>query len=702
MDSDSPPASPSQKASINQILHAGWYLLELINEILDLAVIESGKLSLSEEPVSLAEVMIECQAMIERQGQTHGVTLTFPRFDVPSFVLADRTRLKQVLINLLSNAIKYNQPGGTVVVDCAASTPERTRINVRDTGLGLTPEKLKQLFQPFNRLGQERGAEEGTGIGLVMSKRVVELMGGVIGVESAVGVGSVFWFELSTASAPELEAGTSEPRAGVAQAQVQQVAPLGTLLYVEDNPANLKLVEQLIARRPEMRLLSAVNGTLGIELARDHRPDVILMDINLPGISGIQALKLLREDPLTAHIPVLAISANAMPGDIRKGLEAGFFRYLTKPIKVNEFMDALDVALEFAGKASSQHPVRVLPTPPPAPPLAPASASAAAGEFAGLRVLLAEDNEANRFIATGFLSRLGFEVDVAVDGAQAVQMALERPYACVLMDVQMPEMDGIEAARRIRGDARAASLPIIAMTANAMNSDAGDFRDAGMTDYVAKPIDRHALLEALRRQVVRAPPRAASGSAPVAAPPPMPGALAGVDEEGAYARLGVSHETLERLLARFAEGLPRALAALGGAVAAGDHDAVRYHAHSLSGSAGALAVDALRRAAAALEAAGRARRGPLDELYAAVAAEARTVLVSLAPLRVPLQPATGSAPEAAQLLALSRCLASGDLAAITAKLAMLDAAGGDELARLRVLIGDYQYERAAALIAEIT
>jgi CheY-like chemotaxis protein len=206
---------------------------------------------------------------------------------------------------------------------------------------------LLQLFQPFNRLGQERSSEEGTGIGLVMSKRLVELMGGVIGVESTVGEGSVFWFELNSTNEPQLD--IAQP-AAMAPARVRRGAPQRTLLYVEDNPANLKLVEQLIARRPDMRLLSARDGNTGIELARANQPDVILMDINLPGISGIEALKLLREDPATAHIPVLALSANAMPRDIEKGLQAGFFRYLTKPIKVNEFMDTLEVALEFAAR----------------------------------------------------------------------------------------------------------------------------------------------------------------------------------------------------------------------------------------------------------------------------------------------------------------------------------------------------------------
>ena len=345
MESDATPATPSQKSSIDEILRAGWYLLELINEILDLAQIESGKLSLSPEPTSLAEVILECQAMVEPQAQGRGITMTFPQFEVPCWVAADRTRLKQVLINLLSNAVKYNKVGGTVVVDCDGSTADRVRLNVRDSGAGLTPEQLTQLFQPFNRLGQERGTEQGTGIGLVMSRRLVELMGGVLGVESSVGAGSVFWWELAAAAAPKLDLRPTQPEA-VARAEAHAGAPLRTLLYVEDNPANLKLIEQLIARRPTIRLLSAVDGNQGIQLARAYRPDVILMDVNLPGISGIEAMKILRADPATAHIPIVALSANAMPRDIQRGITAGFFSYLTKPIKVNEFMKALDAALE--------------------------------------------------------------------------------------------------------------------------------------------------------------------------------------------------------------------------------------------------------------------------------------------------------------------------------------------------------------------
>jgi PAS domain S-box-containing protein len=347
VDSGAPPPTPAQKDSIDQIMQAGWYLLELINEILDLSLIESGKLSMSPEPMALAEVLADCQAMIEPQARKSGIRVDFIAPDHALAVRADRTRVKQLIVNLLSNAIKYNRVGGTVEVRCRAVAGERIRISFQDQGEGLTPDKLAQLFQPFNRLGQEGGVEEGTGIGLVVCKHLVELMGGMIGVESTPGVGSVFWVELVAAGGVDMRADIATLPA-IAVADLAVSAPLRTVLCVEDNPANLMLVARLLARRPDLQLLSAKDGRSGVEMAQAAMPEVILMDINLPGISGLTALKILAGDPTTAHIPVIALSANAMPRDIEKGLQAGFFRYLTKPIKIDEFMDTLDLALAAA------------------------------------------------------------------------------------------------------------------------------------------------------------------------------------------------------------------------------------------------------------------------------------------------------------------------------------------------------------------
>ena len=344
MDTASPPPSDIQKESITQILQAGWHLLKLINEILDLSVVESGKVSLSLEPVSLPEVLLECQTMMEAQAQQRGIVMTFPQFKQPSFIWADQTRLKQIVINLLSNAIKYNQASGQVTVDYTVMSSECIRISFKDTGAGLSPEKIAQLFQPFNRLGQEAGIVAGTGIGLVVTKQLVELMDGVMGVDSTVGQGSVFWVELRSTPAPELK--VTAPEEAAPKLAIKPIdAPQKILLYIEDNPANMRLVERLIDRRTDIKLLKAVDGLQGIALARASLPDVILMDINLPGISGIDALKALQEDASTAHIPVVAISANAMSRDIEVGRQLGFFRYLTKPIVVEEFMTTLDLAL---------------------------------------------------------------------------------------------------------------------------------------------------------------------------------------------------------------------------------------------------------------------------------------------------------------------------------------------------------------------
>jgi len=349
MELESPPPTESQQTSIDQILRAGWHLLKLINEILDLTKIESRQVPMSKEPVLLDEILQECQSMFNPQVQQMGIQLIFPPVGLALFVQADRTRLRQVFINLLTNAIKYNREQGSVEVTCTHGSQDRIRVSIRDTGIGLSPHQQSQLFQAFNRLGQEAGSVEGTGIGLVVAKQLVELMDGIIGVESSVGKGSVFWFELPSVAAPEVGPQSSVKTLGLSD--MPGPSKVRTVLYVEDNPANMTLVEKIIGRTPSIRLLKAINGKDGIALAQEALPDVILLDINLPGINGFEILKLLRKDPATADIPALAISANAMPSDIKKGKEAGFLRYLTKPIKVDEFMDSLNAAFKLTERS---------------------------------------------------------------------------------------------------------------------------------------------------------------------------------------------------------------------------------------------------------------------------------------------------------------------------------------------------------------
>ena len=349
LESGVPPLASSQKQNVAQIRVAGQYLLELANKILDLAQIEAGRVTISVEPVSLADVLGECRAMVAPQASQRRVHMTYPKFDVPCFISADRTRLKQVLDNLLLNAIRHNNAGGAVIIECThdAKTPGTIRVSVKDTGSGLAPERLQQLFQPANGYGREARTEAGVGIGLVISRQLIEMMGGNIGASSVLGNGSTFWIELQTTTAIKLDVPMDDADT-IAPPVAANGKPPSTLLYVEDNPANLELVKQLVARRPELRLLSAPTGEAGIESARLNQPQVILMDINLPGFNGVEAMKILSTLPSTAHIPVIALSANAMPVDIAKGLSAGFYLYLTKPIKFDLFMDALDKALDHA------------------------------------------------------------------------------------------------------------------------------------------------------------------------------------------------------------------------------------------------------------------------------------------------------------------------------------------------------------------
>jgi len=326
-----------QQEYAQYVVKSGHHLLALISEVLDLAGIESGHLKLSVEPVNADALIIEVLKTIEPVALKSGIRLTHDASDWRPNVQADVQRFRQVLLNLVSNAIKYNKPNGSVTVRLFKHEG-RARIEFSDTGLGISEPLWPKIFTPFERLGHESSEIEGAGIGLALSKRLVEAMDGRIGFESSAGVGSTFWIDLALSeTAPRDPLGAS--------ADMRLAAGGYSLLYVEDNPSNLRLMEHLIGTQPNVQMYSAPSGGLGLELARARRPDVIVLDLNLPGMSGFDILKHLKSHPETWNTPVLALTAAAMPNDVKRGLAAGFFRYIAKPLDVNAFLTAIEDAL---------------------------------------------------------------------------------------------------------------------------------------------------------------------------------------------------------------------------------------------------------------------------------------------------------------------------------------------------------------------
>jgi CheY-like chemotaxis protein len=334
-----------QHDAVNHIVRGGRHLLGLINEVLDITRIETGNIALSPEAVNVGELLDDAIDLVRPLAEQAGIHIAADHGACGDYhVLADRQRARQVLLNLLSNAVKYNRQRGTVAVSCSQETDGRIRISVADTGPGITPEQQERLFTPFERLGAEQSDVEGTGIGLALSRRLAEAMGGTLGVESTPGRGSRFWFEASGVEGPVER---YERLNGVATSapKVPEGTTPSAVLYIEDNLSNLTLVERVLAQRPAVKVVAAMQGRLGLELARQHEPALILLDLHLPDIGGDEVLERLREDPLTASTPVVIVSADATPGQVDRLIAAGAAGYLTKPIEVADLLRVVDDAL---------------------------------------------------------------------------------------------------------------------------------------------------------------------------------------------------------------------------------------------------------------------------------------------------------------------------------------------------------------------
>ncbi|MBT4590002.1 MAG: response regulator [Rhodospirillaceae bacterium] len=338
------PLSAPQISYTQQILKGGDHLLELIDQVLELSKIESGNITLTFENVAPEEIIDECLNLVGAQANDNKITIEFTKPDIGLPLLStDSTRLRQVFLNLLSNAVKYNREGGKIIIASEHMEKDRLRISVSDTGLGIPKAKQKRLFEPFNRLGRESGEIEGTGIGLTITKQITELMGGQIGFESEENIGSTFWVEIPISNDQKIEAGHADNDSFEADSESKNVLNTAeVILYIEDNPANIRLMEAIVERLPSTTLKSAHTAELGLDLARELVPDLIFMDINLPAMNGIEAVAELRKIEETKDIPVIAISAAAMPKDIERGKEAGFKKYITKPIKVPEILEAIN------------------------------------------------------------------------------------------------------------------------------------------------------------------------------------------------------------------------------------------------------------------------------------------------------------------------------------------------------------------------
>ena len=679
-------------------------LLGLLNDILDFSKIEAGQLAMEHIVFGLDEVLDTLALVVGLKADDKGLELLFDLpAELPVALVGDPLRLGQILTNLANNAVKFTDVGEVVIgAEVLEQDAHHCRLHffVRDTGIGLTPEQQAKLFQPFSQADASTTRRfGGTGLGLAIAKHLTERMGGTIGVESTPGVGSTFHVTV-VLGLPTAEARPPRPRPGRLD--------IHRALVVDDSALARRILTTLLTHLG-VRVEAATSGAAALALvqaARDDPYDLILLDWKMPECDGVATARALLEHADPDHLPTLIlVTAHDREEAMTAAAGVPFSGYLAKPVTpsslINTLLRALGQPVVAAGRAR----------PPQADPEDLA-------RLRGARVLLVEDNVINQELAFELLTRHGLDVAVAHHGEEALAWLAREACDGVLMDCQMPVMDGYEATRRLREDPRFRDLPILAMTANAMAGDRERVLAAGMNDHIAKPIDVAELFATLARWVrPKSPaPMATTTATPTAAPaapeaePPALPVLDGIDTAAALQRLQGDTALYLKLLRKTAATQADSLEQYDAAVAAGDWDQARRLIHSLKGVAGNLGAEALQQACARLEAAAQAHRADA-EARAAVRQALGRVLTAIATLPAAPPPATHApgpvAPERldAVLEALAAAIASASFDAATAleaARAPLSAAGLDaEAARLQAALDDFDFETAETLLAPL-
>jgi two-component system sensor histidine kinase/response regulator len=727
--------TPRQQQYLSVAHSSARNLLALINDILDLSKIEAEKLELEVAPFRLRSVLEEVTEIFRTKVvEKHVELIVHVQPDVPDALAGDSLRIRQILTNLIGNAFKFTERGEVALrVSRLQNPPEVTNPSgasedggsrrsseitlmfaVRDTGIGIPEEKQGRLFQPFTQADSSTSRKYGgTGLGLAISRRLANLMDGELAFESQPGCGTTFYFSarLGVQSMEAVPAATVPP--GLRERKA---------LLVEDTDSSRELLEMFFSNFG-IRCVSVKTAEEALEIL--HRQNIpggsdrfglVVFDWLLPGMSGLDATKSIRTWEPTHDLPIILISAYAGKEEESRCAEVGVNVFLPKPITPSSLFNAI---LEALGVSSQLGSLRI------------ENEKELEAEFAGTRVLLAEDNETNQFVALEMLGRLGIELEIATNGREAVEMAQKKPYAAILMDMQMPEVDGLEATRRIRQTPKLRDLPIIAMTANAMKSDMDACLAAGMNDFVPKPIEHVALVQSLRRWL---PARAKGDTVKknlsssqqdaetknagsyANASPDIP-VLPGIDMAGAIRRLGLSFEKLRSVLFRFADGQRETLERLRSSVAENKAADTRHHAHALVGAAGNLGADLLREAARSLELAAAEGKPDLEILFRAVRDRADTVFRSIDALRS--ESSSSSSPRHSpnkevtlpafdtkrtkdKLERLRSSLADGDLSGSVEFLKELGrnlpADFRNQVAHLTELIDSYEYDEAGKIV----